>query len=209
MKINRFVYGILVLTLFFGIVFGFQSAGIWSTSGKVTTDGEAVQPLVEDVDTIKGWMTLEQISATYDVPMAELLSAFDLPADTPPATAIKDLETELFSVTNLRTWLQSRIDSAAPQTENPTESTPQPSSPVETVEGTPGATEQAAPDRTVTGSTTFQDLLDWGVPRESIERIIGGDLPVPSTGVKDYVTGKGLEFAGIKSQLQTEVDRIP
>jgi hypothetical protein len=34
--------------------------------------------------------------------------AFDLPADTQSATALKDLESDLFSVTAMRDWLEAR-----------------------------------------------------------------------------------------------------
>ena len=107
MRINPIIYGVLVLTIFFGIILGFQAAGICSISGKVTANGEAVQPSVADVNTIKGWMTLEQIATTFNVPLADLLKQFSLPADTPPTTAIKDLESDTFDTTSLRDWLQS------------------------------------------------------------------------------------------------------
>jgi hypothetical protein len=42
------------------------------------------------------------------VPLPEILAAFDLPADTPPATALKDLESDQFSVPALREWLGAR-----------------------------------------------------------------------------------------------------
>ncbi len=109
MRLNPIVYGILVLFVFLGTILGFQAAGFWSVSGKLTAAGDTQQPSAVDVNTIKGWMTLEQITATYDVPLAEILRQFDLPADTPAATAIKDLESDLFSVTELRTWLLIRI----------------------------------------------------------------------------------------------------
>ncbi len=102
MRINPIVYGFVVLVVFLVTILGFQAAGIWSVSGKVTSDGGAVQPSATDVNTIKGWMTLEQITTTYKVPLDDLLAQFDLPADTPATTAIKDLESDLFSVTNLR-----------------------------------------------------------------------------------------------------------
>lgn len=108
MKINPFVYGVLVLTVFLGVIFGFQGAGVWSTSGKVGNSGERVKPLADDVDTIKGWMTLEEVSTTFSVPVADILSAFDLPADTPASTALKDLESDTFDIPALRTWLQER-----------------------------------------------------------------------------------------------------
>jgi len=108
MKINPFVYGVVVLVVFLGVIFGFQGAGVWSTSGKADSSGKAIQPSEADVNTIKGWMTLEQVSATFGAPVAEILSAFNLPADTPASTALKDLESDTFDITALRTWLQNR-----------------------------------------------------------------------------------------------------
>jgi hypothetical protein len=105
MRINPFVYGVIVVALFLGVIYGFQGAGVWSTSGKVTGSGERVAPSASDVNSIKGWMTLEQVSTTFGVPVEEILSAFSLPADTPSSTALKDLESETFSVTALREWL--------------------------------------------------------------------------------------------------------
>jgi hypothetical protein len=211
MRINPMVYGVLVLIVFVGIILGFQAAGVWSVSGKISSSGDQVQPVAGDVDTIKGWMTLEQISTTYNVPTAEILKQFELPADTAPTTAIKDLETDLFSVTNLRTWLQSRMQPVTPSQDisitvtPPNEqitSTPAVSAPV-----TPVPTDHVTSDRTVTGRTTFQELLDWGVPQEAIQKVIGSDIPAASMVVKDFIAEKGMEFPTVKSQLQSLVDQ--
>lgn len=208
MRIPPILFGALVLVIFLGTILGFQAAGIWSTSGKITNTGDAVQPSVDDVNTIKGWMTLEQISTVYSVPLADLLEQFNLLANTPASTAIKDLESEEFSVTNLRTWLQSL---AMPVQQDTTTPAPQPTStpavaPVE-LEATPLPTKHVVSDKTVTGKTTFQDLLDWGIQEETIRQIIGGDLPTPATVIKDYVTQNGMEFSPIKTALQVEVDK--
>jgi hypothetical protein len=210
MRINPIVYGILVLTVFFGTILGFQAAGVWSISGKVTSGGNAVQPSAEDVNTIKGWMTLDQIATTYTVPLPELLQQFELPANTPPTTAIKDLESDLFSVTNLRTWLQARgtLSSGTAHETPPTPAVPAPTSTPPAVIETAAPTEHVAPVKTVTGKTTFQELLDWGVSKEAIQKVIGSELPEPSTVVKDYITGKGMEFPTIKAALQAEVDKV-
>ncbi len=224
MRINPIVYGILVLFVFFGTILGFQAAGAWSISGKVTSSGDAVQPSSADVNSIKGWMTLDQITTTYNVPLAELLEQFELPADTPPTTAIKDLESEMFSVTNLRTWLQARENTSpgtsvesTPATFDSSDTnagvaaaTPEPTSalPALAETATQAPTEHVAPDKTVTGKTTFQELLDWGVSKEAIQKVIGNGLPDPATAVKDYITGKGMEFPTIKTALQAEVDKV-
>ncbi len=208
MRINPVVYGVLVLAVFLGTNGIFQAAGFWSTSGKVTAEGEAVAPSVDDVETIKGWMTLDQITSTYDVSLPDLLQHFELPPDTPSTAAIKDLESELFSVTNLRTWLQEQskptgeplTESNSPAPEPAATSTP----PVSTT-ATPSPAENVIVEKTVTGKTTFQELLNWGVSEDAIQKVIGGELPALSTSVKDFVTGKGLEFSAIKSQLQAEV----
>ncbi len=108
MKINPFVYGMLVLAVFMGMIVGAQAFGFWSTSGKLDASGQALQPSTADVNTIKGWMTLGQVSATYNVPLEEILSTFDLPAETPASTALKDLEGGGFDIPGLRDWLSKR-----------------------------------------------------------------------------------------------------
>jgi hypothetical protein len=108
MRINPFIYGILVLGVFLGTILGFQSAGVWSISGKVSGSGEQVAPSSSDVNTIKGWMTLEQVATTFNAPVGEILTVFSLSADTPADTPIKDLESDTFSVTSLRTRLENR-----------------------------------------------------------------------------------------------------
>lgn len=110
MKVNPFIYGLLVLVLFFGVIGGAKAAGIWSVSGKLNASGEKVAPTGTNVDEIKGWMTLDDISAAYSVPVAEILAAFDLPADTPGGAQIKTLESATFSPNNLRMWLKSRME---------------------------------------------------------------------------------------------------
>lgn len=202
MRIHPFIYGICVVAVFLGVILSFQAAGLWSTSGKVDSSGNAVLPSAEDVETIKGWMTLEQITTVYNVQLAEIISQFDLPADTPSSAAIKDLESDTFSTDLLKDWLLIFIDSAATQTgEDLTPSADLSGTPI------PASVEESQTERKVTGSTTFEDLLDWGVPQDSIERIIGFSLPTPSTIIKDFVLEKGLEFSTTKSLLQTEVDK--
>jgi hypothetical protein len=107
MKIKPIIFGILVVLVFLGIIFGFQQAGVWTTSGKVNASGGRVEPSAGDANTIKGWMTLEQVSTAYNIPVSEILAEFDLPADTPPGTALKDLEGSTFDIPSLRAWLQA------------------------------------------------------------------------------------------------------
>jgi hypothetical protein len=209
MHIKPYLFGVLVLAIFLSVIIAFQAAGFWSTSGKTSSSGEAVQPSAEDVNTIKGWMTFEQISTTYHAPLADILTQFDLPADTPASTAIKDLESDVFSVTNLRDWLQSRMQPAQPDTASTPgpQTTPTPVVTPAMPAASPLPTEHVAADKNITGKTTFQELLDWGVPEEAIRGVFDGDLPTFSSVIKDYVTQKGKEFSPIKAALQAEVDK--
>jgi hypothetical protein len=74
----------------------------------------------------------------------------------------------------------------------------------------PQQTESGAEsDTTIKGKTTFQEVLDWGVPRDVIERIIGNPIPAPGVKIKDYCAANGLSFETVKEALQIEVDKLP
>jgi len=68
--------------------------------------------------------------------------------------------------------------------------------------------ESEAEDYFVKGKTVFGDLIRWGVPKETIEQIIGTPMPDPAMKVKDFATANGLSFETIKTQLQVEVDKV-
>ena len=68
--------------------------------------------------------------------------------------------------------------------------------------------ENSALDKEVKGKTTFADLLDWGVPVEQIEAIIGGEIPNRLMLVYDYCSENGLSFGEIKTDLQAEIDKL-
>jgi hypothetical protein len=77
---------------------GGQGGGVGGgQGGGVVAAGEA-----------RGWMTLAQVSEANAIPVEEILAAFGLPLATDPATALRDLESEAFSVAALRAWLADR-----------------------------------------------------------------------------------------------------
>lgn len=108
-------------------------------------------------------------------------------------------------------YLEDHIALAEPLSEpadvTPLEATPVPTQAAAGAEPTLVPTEHVAPDRTVTGKTTFQDLLDWGMTQDQVDQILGESMPAPQTVIKDYVTGKGLEFSALKTKLQTELNK--
>ena len=68
------------------------------------------------------------------------------------------------------------------------------------------ATEHTAPAGTITGKTTFQQLMDMGLSAEEIQTAIGEPVPDPATAVKDFAAAKGLEFSALKTTLQSMLD---
>ena len=90
------------------------------------------------------------------------------------------------------------------------QSTPQ-ATKAPSAQSTPKAETPAASstDRTVKGTTTFVDLLGWGVSQATIEKVLGTSMPaVQVTKIKDYCTEKGLNFETIRPALQAEVDKV-
>ncbi len=217
MRVPPIFFGLLVIILFMGTILGFQSAGVWSISGKITGDGQAVQPEAGDVNTIKGWMTLAQVTTTFNIPLTTLLQQFNLPADTPAETALKDLESDTFDVTALRDWLIAQQDGEQQAIEQPAQQeTPQPTAePLATLtepevaNPAPTATVHIPTENTLTGKTTFQELYNWGLSQETIQKMIGEEPPLPGIVIKDYAVGKGMEFSTLKTQIQAELDKLP
>ncbi len=117
MRVKPIAFGILTIALFAGTVGVAMAAGAWQTTGRGasgagtgsgTGPGTEVPATIANVADIKGWMPIGDVAKGTGIDLAEILAAFELPADTPPTTPLKDLESDLFSVTNLRTWLSDR-----------------------------------------------------------------------------------------------------
>jgi hypothetical protein len=111
MRLPAPLLGVIVLVVFLGTVATAVAAGAWTTSGRTTGGGERVELATDAAPAeVKGWMAVGDVADAFGVPFTELLAAFDLPADTPPSTPLKDLESETFSVSLLREWLAVRPD---------------------------------------------------------------------------------------------------
>jgi hypothetical protein len=60
---------------------------------------------------------------------------------------------------------------------------------------------------TVTGETSFQTLIGWGIPAGEIEKVIGDKLPVADTIIRAYAIQKGKDFLAIVSAMQELANR--
>lgn len=78
----------------------------------------------------------------------------------------------------------------------------------ESTQSTPEAGSSSSEEYVIKGKTIFGDLIRWGVPKETIEQIIGMPMPDPAMKIKDFATANGLSFETLKTQLQTEVDKV-
>ncbi len=61
-------------------------------------------------------------------------------------------------------------------------------------------------DTTVKGETTFQELLDWGLAKEEIEKALGTSMGKPGVNIRDHCAEEGIEFSGVKNVLQEMLD---
>ena len=107
-RIPPVAFGVLVIAVFAGVIGIGMASGTFQTTGRTTAGGGRVAPQGETVTEIKGWMAVGDVAAAWNVPLPEILAAFDLSADTPPAAALKDLESDQVSVSALRDWLANR-----------------------------------------------------------------------------------------------------
>lgn len=114
MRLNPVIYGVLALSVFLGTVFIAQASGFWSVSGgegggeSGGGGGGPMLPTGTDVEEIKGRMALGDVAKAYNVPVEEILEAFDLPLDTLPTQTLGELESDTFSPEMLRPWLAER-----------------------------------------------------------------------------------------------------
>jgi len=58
----------------------------------------------------------------------------------------------------------------------------------------------------VKGTTTFYDVLAWGVSESDVMAVFDGNMPPTNMLVRDYCTQNKLEFAAVKIALQKLVD---
>lgn len=111
MRVNRFIlpsFAILALLLTVWIA---QVTGQWITSGKQLVD---VENLTSTED-IRGWMTLQQVADGFGLDVAELYELLSIPEQTPPSTALKEMEGVVpdFEVTVVRDLLTAHLGGAS------------------------------------------------------------------------------------------------
>jgi len=72
--------------------------------------------------------------------------------------------------------------------------------------GTDGEEEHDQNEAVVKGTTTFYDVLNWGVTETDLMAVLNGEMPPTNILIRDYCTQVGLEYGIVKAELQLLVD---
>lgn len=115
MKVHPFAYGVLAVAIFATSLAFAGAVGAWrptSGTGAGTGTGEgsgggAVLPADPVVTDIRGRTPIGDVAEAWGIPLADILAAFDLAPDTDPASELRTLESDTFSVDALRDWLEA------------------------------------------------------------------------------------------------------
>ncbi len=96
MRLSKFVMPVGVIVALLGSVAVAQLLGWWLPSVDVNA--------LNSPDQIRGWMTLQQVSDQFKIPQEILYQRLSIPADVPPTTPLRDLESKLpdFEVDTVR-----------------------------------------------------------------------------------------------------------
>ncbi len=183
MKVNKYLLPILFIVVLLGGVGIAQAIGLWTTSGRdvVMTDDEG-NP---DPEGIKGWMTLEQVSATYGVPLDVLYQKLGVPAETSPQTALKDLEAIVpgFEIDLARTAVAEYLGGA----DSSLEPAPAPSVTPIPAEPAPASSETVAPTAEPTPAHTPEQGDGTGADRPTSTPLPAGVI-LPAAEIKGRMT---------------------
>ncbi len=247
MRLKSIPLGILIFVILFGGIAVTSAMNLWQTeSSKIParyTEGEAAGQY--NPADIRGSYTFGDINKNFGIPLADLQTAFRLPAGGDVAAVkVNSLETlyeglavemgtgsvRLFTAfylglpydlaSNEETYLFPEaaavlkaggkmtpdqaefLSTHTLMEEQPSADTSAPASPTPAA----SATEHVAPAGTITGKTTFQQLMDMGLSAEDIQEVVGEPVADPAMAVKDFAIAKGLEFSTLKTALQSKLD---
>lgn len=192
MKIHRYVLPVLVVGALLGSVAVAQLTGQWVTSGKAMVQRDAAG--AADPQGIKGWMTLQQVSDTYGIPLAELYVRIGATTAIAPETALKDLEKQIsgFEVSLVRDVVTAYRAEGGGQA---------PSTPQVAPAAAPAAGRLPAAE--IKGSMALADVAaQCQIPiAELLQRLNMPAGEAPNTAVKDLKAKYGLEVEAVRTAV--------
>ena len=106
-KINKTVFAASLIILFFGMIGASMAFGIWqSVPSTNLKDGNGQI----NVENIKGWMTLGNISESTGIPLQVLCKDFNFPMNIDPNTPLKEISSKYninFDTESLREYIKT------------------------------------------------------------------------------------------------------
>jgi len=101
MKINKFLVPVIIVVALMGSIGIAKMTNSWTDVIDVNT--------MSAPDQIRGWMTFEQVSNRFNIPLEELYEKTGIPKDTPPDTPIRDMEGENFDTELVREVVAEKL----------------------------------------------------------------------------------------------------
>ncbi len=101
MRLHKSVMPIVAIMALLGSVAVAQIMGWWAPP--ITVE-EMTSP-----EQIRGWMTFQDVSTRFNIPLAELFQKLALPTDTPPTTPMREMESADFDVEKVRQLVEEYL----------------------------------------------------------------------------------------------------
>ena len=184
-------------------------AALLAEAFRIQTPEPAAYP-VKDLEALYASSPQEVGTASVRLFVAFYLG---LPYDLNTAVYLPESAAALLRERNLTevqiTYLEAHTVPNPPVDVKPAQATPLPTvAPEEQPTSQPETKSEGSSDFMVKGKTTFGELLEWGVTREAVEKVLGMSMPdAAGMTIKDFCTNNGLSFETIKPALQAEVDQ--
>ncbi len=101
MRLPKSVMPIVAIITLLGSVAVAQLMGWWAPPVSVEN--------MTSPEQIRGWMTFQDVSTRFNIPMAELFQKLALPANTPPTTPMREMESADFDVEKVRELVEEYL----------------------------------------------------------------------------------------------------
>jgi ferredoxin len=180
-RLSHPAYAAMLVAGLFVLIGASQSAGKWQTKPPVVafTDAQG-KP---DPENIRGWMTLEEISAGYGVPLIVLYREAGLPARVPGAARLNEIATKYnvkFEPDKVREIVRAHLGGRQAEPAPP-----------------------AGPQPDVKGFMTLNEIaLKTGVPKHYLLRTLGLPATIdPHVPVREWMHGQGKSIQDLREAV--------
>ena len=188
------VYASVLVTGLFAVIGTSSLAGKWQTKPSVLSFAGPAGKV--DPENIRGWMTLQEISAGYSVPLERLYQESGLPSRVPATARLNIIAREYkvrFEPDALREVVRRLVSGEKP-------AAPEPAA----APKTPAQAKEHGPDEEVKGFMTLNEIsVKTGVPKEYILKTAGLPLDIDGrTPVREWMHAQGKSIQDIRAAVK-------